>query len=58
MITAIVTANTPHQIATIRDVVFDNFLFIMQPIEANKRIKADIIQNITQIFVIRGNIVV
>ena len=55
---AIVTANTPHQIATIREVVLDNFLFIIQPIEANRRIKADIIQNITQSFVIHGKIVV
>ena len=56
--TAIVTANNPHQIAAIMVVVFDSFFSNMQPIEFNRRIKAAIIQNITQIFVIHGKIVV
>ena len=55
---AIITANNPHQIAAIIDVVLDSFFSIIQPIEFNKRINADIIQNITQIFVIHGKIVV
>ena len=55
---AIITANNPHQIAAIIVVVLDSFFSIIQPIEFNKRINADIIQNITQVFVIHGKIVV
>ena len=58
LIIAIITANNPHQIAAIMDVVLDSFFSIIQPIEFNKRINADIIQNITQVFVIHGKIVV
>ena len=58
LIIAIVTANNPHKIAAIMDVVLDNFFSTIQPIEFNRRINADIIQNITQIFVIHGKIVV
>ena len=58
IITADVTANTPHQIAIIIDVAFNNFFFIINPMDANKRINAQIIHNITQSFVIHGKIVI
>ena len=58
LIIAIITANNPHQIAAIIEVVLDSFFSVIQPTEFNRRINADIIQNITQIFVIHGKIVV
>jgi hypothetical protein len=57
LIIAIITANNPHQIAAIMAVVLDSFFSIIQPMEFNNRINADIIQNITQVFVIHGKIV-
>ena len=58
LITAIIAAKIPHQIATIRDAEFESFFLNIEPIDANKRMKAEIIHSITQIFVIHGNIVV
>ena len=44
----------PHQIARIREAVFESFFLNIEPIDANKRMKAEIIQKITQSFVIDG----
>ena len=48
----------PHQIARIREAVFESFFLNKAQMEASKRINAEIIQNITHVFVIHGKIAV
>ncbi|MBR7036613.1 hypothetical protein IKI14_01765 [bacterium] len=54
LITAIITANNPHQIAIIRLILLESFFLINDQIDANNNKKTEIIQDITHHFVIDG----